>query len=328
MDLLPMPSTHRPAESAGPDQRRGFTVTELLVVIGVITLLIALTFPAFSRVRAAARTAKCLSNQRQITMANYSYANSNKGKWVSPRTDDGGITYPGNVSNNSKHCWVSAQGSNITGAYEKPSALEQGKLFPYVGNIQAYVSPDEPTNPLASITSNATTRIRSYSFNACLGVSRPDELTDYDYSFTHPAYGSNPAVVLPMSKLATTSVGQILQPSRMMSTLVEDDTVAYNNEGWIIMAHQPQWVDWPASWRPDAITLSYVDGSVQSYALKNAKLPNLWDTNGHNYLQPPDIPDASSPPDPNSTPTAWDWKFFRDRLNPGVVPYGGYEFAN
>jgi len=54
--------------------RRGFTLIELLVVIAVIAILAAILFPVFSRARAKARQASCLSNQKQIALALLMYA--------------------------------------------------------------------------------------------------------------------------------------------------------------------------------------------------------------------------------------------------------------
>ena len=47
----------------------GFTLTELLTVIGLVALLVALFFPVASRVRATAASASCLSNLRQVGTA-------------------------------------------------------------------------------------------------------------------------------------------------------------------------------------------------------------------------------------------------------------------
>jgi prepilin-type N-terminal cleavage/methylation domain-containing protein/prepilin-type processing-associated H-X9-DG protein len=68
--------------------KQGFTLVELLVVIGIIALLVSVLLPALGRAQRAARTTACLSNLRQIGMAFNMYINEYKGYIVFPAQDD------------------------------------------------------------------------------------------------------------------------------------------------------------------------------------------------------------------------------------------------
>lgn len=71
----PSPRTH--------SRRLGFTLVELMVVIGILAILISILVPVISKARWQARITTCSANLRNMAIACVSYARANHGEFPS-----------------------------------------------------------------------------------------------------------------------------------------------------------------------------------------------------------------------------------------------------
>lgn len=122
-------------------KRKGFTLVELLVVIGIIALLISILLPSLNKAREMGRRAACLSNMRQLAMGWNAYAIDNKGKIL--------------IAENSPGGWVD-NGNTV-------ADLKRSLFFKYVPNPGVYLCPND-INPK---------NIRSYSINTVMNGDWP-----------------------------------------------------------------------------------------------------------------------------------------------------------
>ena len=107
-----------------------FTLIELLVVIAIIAILASLLMPALGRARESGRAATCLSNVKQLTLANLLYADSNNSFLVPYALDMMGAN---------THRWHGISDSSSSGGsgnYDHTA----GPLAPYLGDSTGNVN--------------------------------------------------------------------------------------------------------------------------------------------------------------------------------------------
>jgi prepilin-type N-terminal cleavage/methylation domain-containing protein/prepilin-type processing-associated H-X9-DG protein len=109
----------------------GFTLVELLVVIGIIAVLIGILLPALSKARASAQASVCLSNLRQIGAATHMWLNESKYK--------GTIATVQGVP--TKDQYVYYYGTAPLNPSSGPPATKFGFLYPYLKNEAVFECP-------------------------------------------------------------------------------------------------------------------------------------------------------------------------------------------
>lgn len=128
----------RTQEFAMMRTKRGFTLVELLVVIGIIALLVSILLPTLNRARTAAKRVQCASNLSQVGRALYIYADSYKGS-LPP---DPGASAPDAISCTLRDS--AKQYGMARDIFYCPSRENPINLFPVTNKEEEWEKPTQP----------------------------------------------------------------------------------------------------------------------------------------------------------------------------------------
>lgn len=128
---------------------RGFTLIELLVVIAIIGVLSAVLLPVVSNVKLAAESGRCVSQIRQLAVANLAYSNENRGRFC-PATDRSNLVR-----------WHGAR-PNASASFDPT----KGNLSPYLGRSRTINECPTFVRLLGSPTSFNEKGSGGYGYNA------------------------------------------------------------------------------------------------------------------------------------------------------------------
>ena len=114
---------------------RGFTLVELLVVIGIIALLISILLPALSQAQRAAQATKCQANVRSLAQAIRAFSVDNNDHFPGFKIKSGPSW---------RYDWLAGATSFDPGSKSSSQQPQAGTLFKYVRNKQVYRCPAIP----------------------------------------------------------------------------------------------------------------------------------------------------------------------------------------
>lgn len=135
--------SHFPLSGCGRDShhpcrdRGGFTLVELLVVIGIIGLLISILLPALGKAREAARAVVCESNERQIMMAFLLFATEHQ-QHLPGNYFDSIKQQPKDAE---KRDWLLGDDPNQGTPQEYLDGPQKGTIYRYVKDPKVYLCP-------------------------------------------------------------------------------------------------------------------------------------------------------------------------------------------
>lgn len=253
--------------------RSGFSLVELLVVIGVIAILSSLILPAIAKAKAKAHGIVCLNNLRQVTLGWIMYAADHDERLVwnigGDRTRKTVVTNWANNWINDVMTWeLDSDNTNVL-------SIRKAKLAPYTGGaVELYRCPAD--RALSSIQRQAgwAARVRSISMNAMLGY--PGESFRDGVNVNNPGY------------LQFLRITSIPHPENIFVFLDEHpDSI---NDGYFLNnPDASEWVDLPASNHSGAGDLSFADGhaEVRHWLSVSTRRPAKPDGAGLPFTIPP-----------------------------------------
>src|SRR5438093_11677370 len=131
----------------------GFSLSDLLAIVGVLSLLFLLQISAFAHNKGNSHRALCADNLRRLALSWLMYADDNLGRLAPNRSD------PFPVTNNWVTGFLDYSGTDATNL----SKITQAKLYPYNKAVEIYRCPDDLSIVRGQL------RVRSYSMNGYVG---------------------------------------------------------------------------------------------------------------------------------------------------------------
>ncbi|MAX27278.1 MAG: hypothetical protein CMJ19_22505 [Phycisphaeraceae bacterium] len=181
----------------------GFTLIELLVVISIIALLVSILLPALASARKNAQAIACLSNQRQLFLAQRMYADTHSGYFAQAKMTTDGY----NDDHSRRSIWSFLTSEYIDGSHHSlyyadlpevyrcptwPRAwyeLDHSRMG--IGMNATPMRPDDTSSIFSSSWKNADGTIKAFRFDEVDRQTEKMMIADSSTYFIMPKYISS-----------------------------------------------------------------------------------------------------------------------------------------
>jgi prepilin-type processing-associated H-X9-DG protein len=235
---------------------KAFTSIELLVVLGVLALLAAMTLSALTRAKQRAQGAYCLNNQKQLVMGWKMYAEDNNGNLVP------------NHDGSSSYSWVVGYLNFVDNNQVNTNIqyLMNAKIAPYVKSVSIYKCPGDVYPCTFNGGSVSLPRVRSVSLNGFI------EGGAYGTSGVSQWILNNGSGAGPRTWSAYNKLSDINRPEPVDLWVFMDEHADSINDGWLItdVTNTNNWEDLPASYHNTACGVSFADGHAEMHTWLDA----------------------------------------------------------
>jgi prepilin-type processing-associated H-X9-DG protein/prepilin-type N-terminal cleavage/methylation domain-containing protein len=251
----------------------GFTLIELLVVLAIVGLLASLLLPALGRTKAAAQSASCLNNLKQLQLA-----------WLSYVHDDN-ETFPPNISRkvgfdqinvivDGRVPWVLGNAKLDTNT----ANIETGVLFKHAASAAIYRCPADRSTVLDHASLRRT---RSYSMDG--------------YFNSHIVSGTA-ADTLNHSKFILMKASQLVNPGPSLTFVFIDEHEMSIDDGIFGVQlppgegpQAPIWGPFPGDRHNNGANLSFADGHVEGHTWHAHRIITSY-PGGKTFISSNDLP--------------------------------------
>lgn len=248
-----------------------FTLTELLVVVGVLAILALTILPALGRSQPLSRAALCQHNLKQLAAAWQMYAEDYNGRIVS---NSQGAYLPGP---NEPPGWVSgwldwstsSQNTNVHFLIDPRYAA----LASYVhGASNLFKCPADQYLSPAQRVRGWDQRVRSYSANIYIGEGNAST------GPTSPIY----------KQIRKTS--EFLYPSPAHAFVYLEEHPDSINDPAFFSPNQTTWIDWPATYHNGGSAFAFADGHTEVHQWRRSLTSGPATSVNYTFLTFPSIP--------------------------------------